>query len=68
MTEIAGGKYATCTHIGPYKDTCPAYEALWKWIQENGHVPVGICYEFYINDPANTPEEKLETKILFPLK
>jgi hypothetical protein len=27
-----------------------------------------VSYEFYLNDPAETPEEQLQTQVVFPLK
>mgnify|MGYP006294396179 CR=1 FL=1 len=66
--EIPGGKVATCLHVGAYSDIGPAYEALSQWMQENGYEPAGAAYEFYLNDPQETPSEELMTQILFPLK
>jgi effector-binding domain-containing protein len=66
--EIPGGKYASCLHIGPYPEVKAAYDALGQYMAEQGVVPTGIAYEFYLNDPGNTPPEELQTEILFPLK
>ncbi len=66
-SEIPGGKAATCLHIGPYPELSAAYQALSTWISENGFQPTGVSYEFYLNDPEDTPPEKLETQIFFPL-
>lgn len=38
-----------------------------QWIKENGHTPAGVVYEFYLNDPSETPENELQTRIVFPL-
>jgi len=66
--EIPGGKAATCLHVGPYDQLGAAYEALHKWMQASGHVPTGVAYEFYLNDPQATPPTELQTQLVFPLR
>lgn len=66
--EIPAGKYAECMYKGPYAEMVPAYDAMNKWLGENGFEAAGISYEFYYNSPAEVPESELLTKILFPLK
>jgi effector-binding domain-containing protein len=66
--EIPGGKAVSCLHVGPYDKVEPAYQALGQWMQLKGYQGTGVCYEFYLNDPQQTPPEKLQTQILFPVK
>ena len=66
--EIPGGKAAVCTHTGPYSELEPTYHALFAWIEANKYEVTGVVYEMYLNDPAETPPEKLQTRILVPLK
>jgi effector-binding domain-containing protein len=66
-SEIPGGKVATCLHTGPYPEISQAYQALSTWVNENGYKMTGVSYEFYLNDPQETPPEALQTQILFPL-
>ena len=67
-SELPGGRVATCLHTGPYSDIEPAHTALAQWIAENGYEATGICYEFYLNDPDETPAAELQTEIIYPLK
>jgi effector-binding domain-containing protein len=67
-SSVPGGRYATCLHRGAYSDLQRAYSALSRWIGEKEYEVTGIVYEFYLNDPSETPPDKLETRILFPLK
>jgi len=67
-SEVPAGKYASCIHTGPYSEIEPAYNTLTKWVDDNGYKPSGIAYEFYLNDPGDTPPDKLQTQILFLLK
>ncbi len=66
-TAIPEGKYAFCLYTGPYSEIKSAYQALTEWITQNGYTPTGVSYEFYLNDPQTTPQEGLQTKIVFPL-
>lgn len=65
--EIPSGRYASCVHIGPYSSVTQAYEALAGWVEVQGVRPSGVSYEFYLNDPEETPASELATRILFPL-
>ena len=65
---IPGGRYAVCMHVGPYDAIEPAYDALNTWVLEQGHTPAGIAYEHYLNDPASTPEDELQTQVAFLLQ
>ncbi len=67
-SEIPSGKFASYLHIGSYTEIEPAYNELTQWIQQNGYEPTGVAYEFYLNDPGETPPEELKTQIMFPLK
>lgn len=68
QSSIPAGKQASCMHKGPYDKMAPAYEAMTKWIADNGYTPTGVCYEFYFNSPMEVPESELLTKIVFLLK
>lgn len=62
-SETPGGKSASCLHVGPYSDVEPTYNALFQWINDNGYEANGVAYEMYLNDPYQTPPEKIETQI-----
>jgi effector-binding domain-containing protein len=66
--EIQQGRVATCVHMGPNSELGPAYDALSKWIKDNGYEAADLVYEVYLNDPAETPAQELRTQIVFPLK
>lgn len=65
---IPAGKKAVCMYKGSYQDMAPTYDAMTKWIIENGYQPTGIAYEFYYNSPMEVPESELLTKIMFLLR
>lgn len=66
--EIPGGQTAVCLHTGPYDAITAAYTALGDWIQAQGYAPAGPAYEFYLNDPTETPPQALQTLVAFPLR
>ncbi len=65
--EISAGKCVAAMHYGPYSEMEPTYEKIMKWINDKGYSMTGVSYEFYLNDPREVPEEKLETQIMIPV-
>lgn len=83
IKTIAGGRYAVFTHVGPYNEVTPVYNAIYsEWVPANctcgddcecgddckcalRDEPV---FEKYVNDPASTAPEKLQTEIYIPIK
>lgn len=66
-SELSPGPAARALYVGPYTEMAPAYDELKKFIEDNGKEPTGVAIEYYLNGPE-TPPEKLETRIVFPLK
>ena len=67
-SETLSGKVATYLYTGPYSEMEPAYNALFKWIEDNGYEATGVVCEMYLNDPDKTPPQELKTQIAFLLK
>jgi len=67
VRTIPGGPAGVCLYTGPYQELATAYQQLNSYIEAQGREPTGISYEFYMNDPAVTPPNELETQIIFPL-
>ncbi|GAB5465238.1 MAG: hypothetical protein Kapaf2KO_06740 [Candidatus Kapaibacteriales bacterium] len=65
--KFDGGTMATVVYTGPYSGMKSAYEGLMGFIAGNGYEIIGSPVEMYMNDPGNTPEEELMTKIAFPV-
>lgn len=65
--QIAGGKMAKIIHKGLYQDCGPAYEKLFKWVEENGKQITGPTREVYINDPREIPPNEIITEIYAPI-
>lgn len=65
--ELPECEAATCLHIGSYESIGQSYEVLMNWMKERSLESWGLVYEFYLNDPRNTPPDQLRTRIVFPL-
>jgi len=68
MSQSCEGKAIVTTHKGAYKDIDAAYNALMDYAKENELEMTGVYYDYYIDDPAVTPEEELLTQVVFPIK
>ncbi len=66
-TMTPSGKAATSVYIGPYEEAEPVYDALMKWISDNGLEANGVAYEIYLDDPAETPPEQLRIQVYLML-
>lgn len=68
-TKIPAGRYAQFTLIGPYHLVWPAFEQIFKILGDlKIELRKGPCIENYLNDPKITPEDKLVTQLLIPVK
>lgn len=65
---IPGGRFAAVLHTGPFDRVSAAYEALAKWMADQGYQATSVAYEFYLSDPGQTTPEDLQTLVMFPLK
>jgi len=68
MSKTCEGKAVCTVYKGAYKDLEAAYCALMDYSKENSLESTGIYYDYYLNDPAETPESELLTKVVFPIK
>lgn len=66
--RLPGGRYAELLHRGPYSGAGASMESLVAFARERGFEGKGPVYEFYLNDPATTPEDRLETLLSMPIK
>jgi AraC family transcriptional regulator len=67
---IPGGKYAIATHIGPYNTILDTYLALiGGWIPQTSYeLHDEAVVEFYLDDPNQTPPERLRTELWIRLR
>lgn len=68
MSEIPEGEYVRAIFTGPYDTLKLGYKAMSEFMNEEGLEVKDAVYETYLNDPGDTPPEKLKTEILFSIK
>ncbi len=68
MSKTLAGKALAATHKGSYAILETAYAAMMQYASENSLEMTGVYYDWYLNDPDNTPEDELLTKVVFLLK
>lgn len=56
----------TLTHVGPYADVGPAYEAIQRAAVEQGRPLASLMWEEY-RDPPDVPPEQTRTVICWPV-
>jgi effector-binding domain-containing protein len=66
--ELAGGEMASVTHLGSYEGLGRAYEALMKWMAEEGYSPCGPPREVYELGPPHANPSDYKTEILWPVR
>lgn len=65
---IQAGKYARYVLTGPYAHIWPAFNHMFKDLDEKGvALRPEFCIENYLNDPRVTPEDQLKTELLIPI-
>jgi effector-binding domain-containing protein len=68
VKDTYAGPTAKIIHTGPYADMEKTYEDIRAFTEQSKFEIVGNPWEVYVNDPGNTPEDKLITHIYFPIK
>jgi effector-binding domain-containing protein len=68
MSKTCEGKAITAIHKGAYKDIEKTYAPMMQYLAENKLESTGTYYDYYLNNPADTPESELLTKVVFPIK
>ncbi|WP_424244127.1 effector-binding domain-containing protein [Elusimicrobium posterum] len=57
---------ATTVYRGPYSQSAPVYQALVKWVEENGYKYEECAWETYLSGPE-VPEKESITIISIPI-
>lgn len=66
--KIKSGKYARFLLTGPYSQVWIAFTQIFKQLAEDKvQLRPEFCIENYLNDPKETPEDKLLTELLVPV-
>lgn len=55
-SNLPSGPVATVTYMGPYDQMKPAYDSIYRWIEEQGGKPDGAPWEIFFSDPTEQPD------------
>jgi AraC family transcriptional regulator len=70
VQTLGGGQYVTAVHRGSYQKIKDSFRYLMsKWLPLNGRrMRDAPCLEIYLDDPGNTPEAEVRTKLCVPVE
>ena len=70
IDRIGAGRYAVCTHRGPYDEIAGAYKRMFgSWLPQSGEeLDDRPCMEIYRNSPLDTAPAALLTDLCLPLR
>lgn len=60
---LPAGEVYTTTHVGPYANLNQTHKKMWDEMTAQGVSKAMPVWEIYVDDPGDTPEDKLRTKI-----
>ena len=66
--EVPDVEAAVTDHVGSYNTLGETYAALHAYVYEQGREPIGIGYEFYVDNPSEVPVDRRRTRIALPLR
>lgn len=67
VKQLPGATVAVLVHAGDYSNIEPSYFRLLEWMHELGMERSGRFMETYLNDPTDTPTERLRTQLMVPV-
>jgi effector-binding domain-containing protein len=66
-SSLPAGLAAVTTHFGRYEDLGAAYDAVVRWLDEQGHRQAGPHWEIYHTDPVREPDPaRWRTDVVIP--
>lgn len=68
MSKTCEGRAVSAIHKGAYKDIEKTYTPMMEYLAKNNLKSTGVYYDYYLSNPAETPESELLTKVVFLIK
>lgn len=67
-SQLPAGRVVSHIHVGPYQELERTHTAIKNYIKEQAWRATGKSWEYYWDDPGNTPAEELKTEVLYLLE
>ena len=68
MSKTCEGRAICAIHKGAYRDIGKTYAPMMAYLAANNLESTGVYYDYYLNNPADTSESELLTRVVFPVK
>lgn len=57
LTQLPAGTALMASYFGPYTGLADAWSQMWKAIEEQSLKATGVCWDEYVTDPGEEPDD-----------